>query len=185
MQAIDALINRVSCGKLVDPSPTQEQQNIMFQAALRAADHGRLQPWRFLVVEGDSRNSLGQLYLDAALIADPNLSDEKRTKFLNMPHRAPLIIVAIAKALDHPKVPVIDQLMATAAAVQNLITAAFAQGVGAYWRTGAMAEDATVKSGLGVASEETIVGFIYLGTPLNRRKTAPDTPPLDFFTSWP
>ncbi|WP_297533982.1 nitroreductase family protein [Thalassolituus sp.] len=184
MDAIQVLLNRVSVGKLKDPAPSEAQRNTMFRAALRAADHGCLKPWRFLTIEGEAMDQLGSLFLKAAQTLDPDLSEAQSSKYLNMPKRAPLIVVAIARNIDHPKVPPLEQEMATAAAVQNMITAAFAQGVGAYWRTGPLAENPIVKEGLGLSTEETLVGFIYLGTPAITPKTAPTSDIENFFKPW-
>ncbi|WP_439133677.1 nitroreductase family protein [Pseudomaricurvus sp.] len=185
MEATELLLNRVSCGKLTEPAPTAEQREVMYRAALRAADHGNLQPWRFLEVEGEGLERLGELYAKAALQDDPNLSDVQRERFRKMPLRAPLVIVAIAKKIEHPKVPHIEQILATGAAAQNLINGAFAVGVGAYWRSGAMAEHPEVKQGLGLEEGEQIIGFIYLGTRSAPLKTAPKPDPADFFHPWP
>lgn len=184
MDAIQALLNRVSVGKLKDPAPSEAQREIMFRAALRAADHGCLRPWRFLVVEGEAMDRLGALFLSAAQAREPDLNEAQCSRYLNMPKRAPLIVVVISSNVAHPKVPVLEQQMAAAAAAQNLITAAFAQGIGAYWRTGAMAEDPIVKQGLGLSREETLVGFIYLGTPAITPKAAPKLEVENFFKSW-
>ena len=184
MDAIEALLNRVSVGKLKEPAPSQAQRDRMFRAALRAADHGCLKPWRFLTIEGQALGELGSLFLKAAKTQTPDLDETQSSKYLNMPKRAPLIVVAISRNLEHPKVPPLEQEMATAAAVQNMITAAYAQGIGAYWRTGPMAENPVVKEGLGLAIDETLVGFIYLGTPAITPKTAPKPDIENFFKPW-
>lgn len=184
MDAIELLLNRVSCGKLEAPAPSAEQRQLMYRAALRAADHGGLQPWRFLEIEEEGLEQLGELYVQAALEDDPELPDVQQERFRKMPLRAPLVIVAIACHIDHPKVPHIEQVLATGAAVQNLINAAFALGVGAYWRSGAMAEHKRVTAGLGLAEKEIIVGFIYLGTAIGALKTPPQVDPAEFFHPW-
>ncbi|NIB44424.1 nitroreductase [Pseudomaricurvus alkylphenolicus] len=185
MEAIELLLNRVSCGKLVEPAPSKEQRQIMYRAALRAADHGNLQPWRFLEIEGEGREQLGQLYEHAALLENPDLNDAQRDKYRRMPLRAPLVLAAIARNIDHPKVPPVEQVIATGAAVQNLINAAFAQGIGAYWRTGPMAFNKDVHEGLGMEEGETLVGFVYLGTPAIPLKPAPKADTDAFFMAWP
>lgn len=185
MQAVEALVNRVSCGKLLAPGPGMQQLAILKAAALRAADHGSLKPWRFLVIEGSGLNQLGQLYLRAAQAKDGPLTETQTQRYLAMPLRAPMVIVAIAENQAHDKVPAVEQLLATGAAVQNMITAAYAQGLGAYWRTGFLAYDETVKEGLGVQVGEAIIGFVYLGTPATEFKQTPETNPDDFFHIWP
>lgn len=185
MQATELLLNRVSCGKLTAPAPTAEQRDLMYRAALRAADHGNLQPWRFLEIEGEGLERLGDLYVKAALKDDPELGEVQRERFRKMPLRAPLIVVAIARNIEHPKVPHVEQVLATGAAGQNLINGAFAVGVGAYWRSGAMAEHPVVMQGLGLEKGELIAGFIYLGTPSIALKAPPNPDPEDFFHPWP
>lgn len=184
MNAVDALLGRVSCGKLTEPAPSAEAREIIFSAALRAADHGNLRPWRFLLVEGEGRSKLGAIFADAASSDDPSLNEAQLQRFHKMPLRAPLVVVAIAKAVEHPKVPLIEQVVAAGAAVQNMITAAFAVGVGAYWRTGAMAYHSKVLEGLQLGEGESVVGYLYLGTPQGSLKAVPELDVKDYFESW-
>lgn len=185
MDALAALHNRVSSGVLTDPPPNEEQRQNIFRAALRAADHGCLRPWRFLLVEGEARNRLGEIYLRAAeQAAGEPLSAGQREKTLKMPLRAPLVVVAITRLQDHPKVPHLEQHQSTAGAVQAMLTAAFAEGVGAYWRTGPLASNPLVAKELGLADNECIDGFIYMGTPQKEPRRAPDLALDEFFTHW-
>ncbi len=185
MDAIDALVNRVSCGKLTAPAPSREQRQSLYKAALRAADHGNLRPWRFLEIEGDGLGALGSVFERSALQEDADLTESQRDRFLKMPLRAPLVIVAIACCEEHLKVPEWEQVVAAGAGVQNLLTAAFAQGIGAYWRTGSMVDSEVVREGLDVAPNEKIIGFVYLGTPAITPKAVPDLKVDDFFRPWP
>lgn len=186
MDALEALHNRVSIGGLADPAPSQTQRDNIFRAALRAADHGNLRPWRFLVVEGEARNCLGQIYVQASESGESGepLSDAQKERTQNMPLRAPLVLVAITRLQEHPKVPFEEQRMSTAGAVQAMLTAAFAEGVGAYWRTGPLAENRGVAKGLGLAENEEISGFIYMGTPQKAPRPAPELPVSEYFADW-
>ena len=185
MDALAALHHRVSVGALTDPAPDNAQRENIFRAALRAADHGNLRPWRFLLVEGEARNRLGEIYLRASeAAAGEPLADAQRERTLSLPLRAPLILVAITRLQEHPKVPFDEQRMSTAGAVQAMLTAAFAEGVGAYWRTGALAQNRDVAQGLGLAENEEISGFIYMGTPAKPPRPAPDLAVSDFFAEW-
>lgn len=185
MEALQALHTRVSSPRLVDPAPQGQVLDNIFRAALRAADHGNLRPWRFLVVEGEDRQALGRVFEQAALSDDQNLDETQRERFLKMPLRAPMVVIAIAVCEQHPKVPESEQLIAAGSSVQNMLNAAYAQGVGAYWRTGAMAYHAKVFEGLGLASNEKIVGFVYLGSVEGRDKPLPELKVEDFFAAWP
>jgi nitroreductase len=181
MQAIEALHQRVSQAKLCDPAPSAEQRELIFKSALRAADHANLRPWRFVVVEGDDRERLGELYLAASLAENPDLDDARQQKILNMPFRAPMVLIAVAEYKAHAKVPEWELHLSAGAAVQNILNASFALGIGAYWRTGALAESEGVRRGLGLTAKDRVVGFIYLGTPEGRTKPVPELEVADYF----
>lgn len=185
MDAIELMQNRVSSPKLGDLAPTEEQLQVMFNAALRAPDHAGLKPWRFLTVAGDDRQALGELYLQAALAAESDLGDIKRDKLLKMPFRAPMMIVVVASPQEHPKVPLIEQQISAGVAAQNLLLAAFAQGVGGMWRTGDMAYNPVVEQGLGLNDSEMIIGYLYLGSQPERLKKIHRLDPAGFVQSWP
>ena len=180
MQAIDALLNRVSSARLGAPAPSAVEREVLFKAAMRAPDHAQLRPWRFLTVEGESLTKLGALYAKALLAKEPEASEAQLEKARNMPHRAPLIVVAIASFKEHPKVPFSEQRLTVGCAVHAMTLAAFAQGLGAIWRTGDMAHDPVVAQGLGLAANEEIIGYLYLGTPLAEFRTAPSLDPAPF-----
>lgn len=180
MDAITALQNRTSYARLVEPVPSHEELNDVFKAALRAPDHAMLRPWRFLVIEGDARQKLGELFVRCM---EPD-SEEQRNKLLNAPLRAPMLIVAVACLKEHPKVPPVEQICSTAAAVQNMSLALFAMGYASIWRTGAVAFNTKVKEGLGLRPGDEIVGYLYLGTPTLAERPVPENPVEDFVESW-
>ena len=184
MDAIDALTSRVSIPRLVEPAPSEENLHCLFQAAARAADHGCLQPFRFLSVQGEQRHKLGDIYQRAAAQQDPNLSASQLERMRALPLRAPLVLIAIACCQTHPKVPEIEQIITAGAAVQNLLTAAFALGIGAYWRTGSLAYNPDVHDLLKMARNEKIVGFIYLGTPEGQPRTPKTVDVNQFYRVW-
>ncbi len=164
MDALDALHLRSSVPKLSDPAPSEEMLENIYKAAFRAADHAVLRPWRFLVIKGEARDRLGDLFVEAGLSADPLLAPEAIEKLRCKPLRAPLILVCISSYKPHPKVPELEQDLSAGAATQNMLLAAFAQGLGAMWRTGSLAYNPVVKSGLGLSDAEKIIGFLYIGT---------------------
>lgn len=184
MDAIELLLNRVSMPKLDEPGPTDEQLEIMYRAALRAPDHGALRPWRFMNVRGDARQQLNDIFLAAALADNPELEQSKRDKFANLCNRAPLVVIAIARIEEHPKVPAIEQQLAAGAAVQNMLLAAYAQNIGAIWRTGEMAFNRRVNTALGLAENEQIIGFLYFGKQPEKLKRVPALHPADFVEEW-
>ena len=85
MKALDALHTRISVPRLGEPLPDEEVIKNIYRAAFRAADHGLLRPWRFLVVKGSSREKLGELFLKAALENEPAISVEKQNNIRHKP----------------------------------------------------------------------------------------------------
>ncbi len=184
MDAITTLHTRVSQGVLDEPAPADEVLENIKKAALRAADHGMLRPWRFVVITGEGLTRFGELLVRATEADSGPLSDREKEKIAARPRRAPMIITVISSPRDNPKIPVVEQLLSAGAAAQNMLNAAFAQGVGAMWRTGGFAYHTEVMRGLGLSAGETIVGFLYLGA----MKTAPPSPPAlnpaEYFNDW-
>lgn len=185
MDALTALHERISVTRLVGPAPTLDQREALFRAALRAPDHAWLRPWRFLVIENEGRQHLGDVFAEAALADDSALEDAALARLRRKPERAPLVVVAICSHREHPKVPVYEQDMSCAVAVGNMLIAAHAMGLGAVWRTGAMASHPIVRRGLGLADNEQITAFLYVGHPAGPGKSLPELPIADFFQSWP
>lgn len=181
-QVLNTLQQRVSHPRLTEPGPSRAQLDALYRAALRAPDHAWLRPWRFTEVSGDQRQLLGQWMAESAKQDDPELDDKQLTKLTNAPQRAPLVIIAWAKVTPHPKVPAVEQILATGAAVTNLLNAAHALGIGAVWRTGNPAYSPGLKTRLGLQDEDAIVGFLYLGTPTGEAKPIPDLNPADYVT---
>ena len=165
---------RRSTPVLVDPAPCDEDINKLLRAAQLAPDHGRLKPWKYIVVRDEARHSLGKLYLQAALVEKPELSEERKERTIKMPLRAPLIIIAVAQVIEGHKVPVLEQVVATGAAVQNMLLTAQSLGFGAMWRTGGMAYSDIVKKGLGLRPEDVIVAYLYIGSVGLEPKPRPD-----------
>ena len=183
MEALDALLNRVSVPRLTEPAPNAAQREGLFQAALRAPDHGQLRPWRFITVEGEGRSRLGDLF--AEVVAQKGDAEQAAMdKARAMPLRAPLLVLVIARTREHFKVPVSEQVLAAGCAAHGILLAAHAQGIGAVWRTGEMAYSAHVAKGLGLEEGEELIGFLYLGTPMGEPRTAPVLKTEDFVSAW-
>ena len=185
MNAIELLLQRISRPVLDNPGPTGEQLDVMFRAALRAPDHARLRPWRFISVSGEGREALGELMAKVALTDQPDLSPEAIARTKGLPLRAPALILCICHTREHAKVPPVEQNMSLAAATQNLLLAAHAQGLGAIWRTGAICYHPVMAEGLGLAENEQLLGFVYVGTPSGSEKKVQTLDVDDFVREWP
>lgn len=174
LKALALIQKRNSASKLKAPGPGRAELVEIFKSALRAPDHGRLGPWRFIVIEGDDREELGRLFADALRVADPEASIEKCQGEAARPLRAPLIITVVARVDANAKVPAIEQLLSAGCAAQNILLSAEALGYAAIWRTGDMAYDKRVHRGLGLQENEAIVAFIYIGTRDGEAKALPE-----------
>jgi len=185
MDAIEVLTQRRSPPKLVEPAPSDAEIESILAAAIRAPDHGRLRPWRFLILRGAARERLGTVLADALKARAPDVPADVIEREKQKPLRAPLMVVVAASLVEGHKIPVIEQMLAAGAATQNLVLAAHALGYGAMWRTGDPAYDAHVKEALGLSANDAIVGFIYLGTPAGRPAIPPNEPGVkEFVREW-
>lgn len=187
MDALEALLTRVSvpARELTAPAPSGSDLDTILQAAVRAPDHGGLRPWRFVLVRGEARESLGDVLAEAfhrrEPEATPDLVERQRAK----PLRSPLIVIMVAHVDRlHPKVPEIEQVLAAGAAIENMLIAAHAMGYGAIWLTGDGAYDRSVAEELGLDLDERIVGFVYLGTPAGELPSPERPDPTRLCREW-
>ncbi|MGI1998183.1 NAD(P)H nitroreductase [Shewanella frigidimarina] len=163
MDAKQLLLTRQSTPRLVAPAPNAEQLTFLLDAAARVPDHGALTPWEFIIAVDDGLAKLADIFVDAA--KKSGADETFLTKVANMPYRAPMVIIVVAKTQTHDKVPAIEQHIAAGCATMAMQQAAFSMGVGAVWRTGDFAFDANVHQQLGLSKQDQIVGFLYVGTP--------------------
>lgn len=187
MEALEAILTRrtVPPALMAGPGPDDAALARMLEAAAAAPDHGRLKPWRFLIVRGEARTRLGALVADALAREQPDYEAAELEKQRQAPTRAPVLVIAIARLEpNHPKIPEIEQIAAAAAAVQNLLLAAHAMGFAAKWATGKPAYSAGVVRGLGLAANERILGLVYLGSPKAAPPSVDRAMPADRVAVW-
>ena len=167
-QLINWIKSRRSIGNLSIPAPTESQIKAAIDCAVTAPDHKKLQPWRFIVTQGNARHDLGRAFLAAAEAQAAQegeaLSEKTRQKTYNMPLRAPVIITVVTQMQVHKKVPPFEQMLSTGAAVQNLILALKAQGFSTVWRTGLLCNEPAVKAYFGVGADDYVTAFVYTGS---------------------
>ena len=163
MDLFTAIDTRSSAVTLQEPGPAREHIQRIIEAGAHAPDHGKLAPWRFVVIEGEARTILGQALVSALLAKDPAATIEQQKRERDKVLRAPCIITVAARIYKTNKVPDIEQVLAAGAATQNMFLAAHALGYGVMWKTGSGAYDATVKTALGLHVDDYIVAFLYLG----------------------
>ncbi|MFL6574995.1 MAG: nitroreductase, partial [Povalibacter sp.] len=159
----EGIQSRTSPLKLIEPAPPPEIVQRIIEAGVRAPDHGRLRPWRFVILEGDARKQLGDAMAELLRAKMPDVSQDQLEGERRKPLRAPMII-AVAAHVTPGKIPEIEQVLAVGAAVQNMMLAAHALGFGAMWKTGGAAYAANVKRLLELDERDHIVAFLYVGT---------------------
>jgi nitroreductase len=180
---VKTLLSRASSSALGDPGPDDAALRRMFEAAVRAPDHGRLRPWHFYVIRGDARFKLSEMFVEALKRREPEASPAAIEKERGKPLRSPVIIAAVAKILEGHKIPPFEQTLSAAAAVMNILNAAHALGFGAKWVTGANCYDAAFRAAFGLGQSDQLIGFIHLGTLLEEvAAVRPD--PGAFYSEW-
>ncbi|HEX9015255.1 MAG TPA: nitroreductase [Chloroflexota bacterium] len=180
MDTLEAIASRRSVGKVTQERPPREMIERILDAAVQAPNHRLSEPWRFFVLAGDARKELGEVMADVLRGGMDEPEGEgaiaQLTKEAEKPLRAPVVIVVASKRSDNPKVVPIEDVEATAAAVENMLLAAHALGLAAMWRTGDAAYHPLVKRLFDLTPEDHIAGFIYVGYPaveLGPRKRTP------------
>jgi nitroreductase len=183
MEIFEAIHTRQSIGKMKpDPVP-RELIERMLAAAVQAPNHHKVRPWRFVVLSGAARERLGDALAVALRQRDLAATVEAIERERVKPLRSPVLIaVGVAKP-ELPKEVEIEDVCATAAAVQNMLLAAHAQGLASMWRTGDAARDPNVKQFLGFAPDQYLLGFIYVGYALNEA-VPPERPSYNDRTVW-
>ena len=122
---------------------------------------------------------MGDIFEQAAISADK--SEKEIVRAPQLPLRAPMVIVAIAKFTKHEKVPWVEQVASASCALQAMQMAAVAQGYGGVWRTGSYAQCNVVKSALGIAEHDELIGFLYLGSLCFASKPKTEHSPNQYF----
>jgi nitroreductase len=167
MNSLDFLEGRRSqpSRQLGEPGPTPEQLERLLTAAIRVPDHGKLTPWRLLLIQGEDRARLGAALAEIHLRVDPDVPPAVVQKDRDRFNFAPLIVAVIARVEpNHPKVPEQEQVLSAGYVAYNLLLGAQALGFGAQILTGWAAYDRDVAQLLGLGGNERIIAFVHIGT---------------------
>ena len=169
-----AMARRRSVSAVGDRAPNDRELSLLLRSVVTVADHKSLRPWRLITLRGDDRLRLGEA-LDAATgtVLDPGEPNPK-------PLRAPLLIAIVASQIDHPKVPHWEQT-ATAAGAGHLLSLALSEaGWGVMWRSGMQANAPEVRAVHGLADDELLMGWLYVGDidPAYARRSATSSRPV-------
>lgn len=163
----DYLLTRRSVGLafLQQPGPDEATLAQMLTIATRVPDHGKLTPWRLILISGEDRVSIGNRLAEIALANNPALDsaslEAERRQFLP----APLTVGVLSTAAPHVKIPEFEQLLSASNVCFNLLHAAYAFGFAAQWVTRWYSYDPAAARMLGAREGERFVGFVHIGTP--------------------
>ena len=163
--ALDVLLSRASTDHLSAPAPDKEQIARILSAGLRAPDHGKIRPWRYIVIKGKHRAEFAEQVVKAMGALDPDVPQKKiekrRQRFSEMP-----MIVALVMALEPDgKIPVLEQELSVGAATMNVLNALHAEGFGGFWVSSDFADQPCFREALGLTGTQSLAGFLFVGTP--------------------
>jgi len=186
METLDLLHRRrsTSAKAMGEPGPDAAQLQQILQAACRVPDHGKLFPWRFLVIQGEARARLGEVLEEALVARNANVSESLRRFERNRFLRAPVVVTVISSLKTEKPIPEWEQHLSAGAVCQNLLIAATASGFGANWLTEWCAYDDIVTQKLGLGEGEKIAAFIYIGTGTAPLEERPRPLLEDIVTNW-
>lgn len=163
---LDALQERrsVPVSLLGEPGPTEEEIALLMRLAARVPDHGRLEPWRFILMRGEQRIEAGRLIADLAEKRNGSLTLEQREKELTRFSRAPLVVIVVSRPVEHPRIPVWEQFLSAGTVGMNLLYGAMALGYGASWVTNWYSDDEEGRRLLGLSPDERIAAIVHIGS---------------------
>lgn len=183
---IEQLLTRrsVLARNMTGPGPDAGDLEKILRAATRVPDHGKIAPWRFVLLREQARQDMGKVLRTAYLDEEPDASPAKLDLESQRFERAPLVITVISSPVRPHKVPDWEQVLSCGAVCQNILHAANALGYASQWITEWYAYHPDVIAALGVNAHEKIAGFIYLGTATEAPKERPRPELEQLITDW-
>jgi nitroreductase len=155
----------VGIGFLKDPGPSPAELEEILTMGTRVPDHGKIVPWRLMVIEGEARREVGERLAAIQKANNPALDDASFERERNQLLPAPVTIGVIFSPKPVPKAPELEQLLSAGNVAFNLMHAAFAMGFAASWVTRWFAFDTAAQQMLGAKGGERFIGFVHIGTP--------------------
>jgi nitroreductase len=150
---------------LGEPGPRDAELSEMLSIAAHVPDHGKLAPWRFIVIAGEARKAAADILMPIYRARNPDAPAAKVEEEQARLTRPPLIVVVVSTAAPHVKIPEWEQVLSAGNAAMSLVFAAHAFGYAAHWTTGFIAYEPEARRALGLSDSERVVGVIHIGTP--------------------
>ena len=164
------------------PAPSESQISEILEIAVRVPDHGKLSPWRFVLIEGAGAARVGKGFAEIWAKNNPSHGVESLNFQRGLFMRAPLVLVVVSTAAIHTKIPVWEQQMSAAAVCYNTVLGANALGFDAQWQSDWVAYDQSAKAVMGVQPNEQVAGIIYIGTSTVPLEDRPRPDPAQLLT---
>lgn len=150
---------------LIAPGPDAAQLDAILAIAARVPDHGKLAPWRFVIVGADQRKALSHLLVEAYRAEKPDAGRLELESMEQFAHQAPALVVVLSAPVAGSKIPLWEQQLSAGAACMQLLNAVHAHGFAGGWLTAWPAFNETVRQAFAGASDARIAGFVFIGTP--------------------
>jgi nitroreductase len=156
--------SHVAPKRLEGPGPSAQELDRLFEAAAQAPDHGRIRPWRFIVVPVDKRAELGQAFAQALLARDAHASPEALERAHAKAFRAPCLMLAVVSHTpSEPLVPLQERLISLGCAIQNMLLMAQALSLGSGITSGQAMHAASVRELFKLRDDEEAVCYLAFG----------------------
>ncbi len=168
---------------LAAPGPSMDQLTQMVRIAARTPDHGKLAPWRFVIVPDDKRQALADLIVNAYRAERPEAGRLEIEAHVQFATQAPALVVLLSTPRKDSKIPLWEQELSAGAAAMNLLHAAHALGFAGGWLTTWPAFNDTVRDAFG-GPNDRIAGFIFIGTPSRELEERPRPEIEDVLSVW-
>lgn len=169
---IDFLLTRRSTvAKMMDgPGPSDAELQKILESGMRVPDHGRLTPWRFIVIRGDAREKIGDVIAASFKKNKPDAIEEEIEIEQERLIRAPVVVAVLSRVHKGHKIPEWEQVLSAGAACQTMLIAAQSMGYAAQWLTEWYAYDADVKAAVGAEQGDEIAGYVFFGNQIAEGK---------------
>ncbi len=168
---------------MIAPGPDSEQLRTILQAAIRVPDHGKLSPWRLVIVGAEQRDRLATLLTDAYRAEKPGAGRLEIDAMIQFAQQAPALVVVMSAPVAGSKIPLWEQELSAGAVCMNLLTAASAIGFVGGWLTGWPAYSDAVRDAFG-GPDTRIAGFVFIGSPARPLEERPRPVYEDVIRNW-
>jgi len=169
--------------EMVGPGPTSDELRQILEIAMRVPDHGKLAPWRFVVVGKDQRDQLASLLRRALEEENPEAGPMHYEKAEQFARQGEALVVVLSSPIQNHKIPLWEQELSAGAAAMNLLHAAHAHGYVGGWITGWEAYSPKVNAAFARPGAR-IAGFVYIGSPGRELEERPRPDPAEIVRKW-